>query len=775
MVSKKSVAHKAASEKSASSTKAAVSKKAESISETKSKSKASEKNTKNEIAKNPQKSAAKKTAEQGAALKNAASSSKTLSQKSAPSSSQKKSAPAKSAVSPAAKKSEPEKSVSIAKSAASKKAVSGNAMSAEKAKSNLQDKSVKKNSPAKTANEKTTTSAQSKAVKQTSPAKTANYDESQIRHLDALEHIRLRSGMYIGRLGDGSNQNDGIYVLLKEVIDNSIDEYIMGFGKQIDVALKDNRVKVRDYGRGIPLGKVVDCVSEINTGAKYNDDVFQFSVGMNGVGTKAVNALSSYFRVVSVRDGDCAEAIFERGKLVKERKGHLKEKQPNGTYFEFVPDEEIFGHYSYNMEFVEKRIWNYAYLNEGLSLRLNGKEFKSSNGLFDLLNNEIEGESLYPIGSCVGKQIKFAFTHTNGYGENHFSFVNGQYTADGGTHLNAFKEGFVKGINDFYQESFRAEDVREGMASAVLVKVKDPIFESQTKNKLGNTDVRQWIVGEVQAALVDWLHHNPQAAAKIKEKIQTNEKLRTELSAVKTKAKEAAKKISIRIPKLKDCKFHISDGEKGANSMIFITEGDSASGTMTHSRDSSYQAIFSLRGKPENMYGKKQSDIYKNDELYQLMMALGIENDVSNLKYAKIVIATDADNDGYHIRNLVMTFFLGYFEELVTSGRVFILETPLFRVRNKKENIYCYSEAERDAAQAKLGKSAETSRFKGLGEINPTEFSQFIQGETMHLTPVEISQLKTVPKLLGFYMGKNTPERREFIEKHLLSNAEIDT
>lgn len=754
--SKKLAVQNAASKNAASSARAAVSKKAEPVSKTKSKSKESEKNS---LAKTPRKSAAKKSANQGTALKNNASSPKTVSQKpeaSLSSTSQKKSTPAKSATSPVAKK-----------------AVSKNSISS--AKANPQGGLVRQTSSLKSAAAKATPSVQSKSVKQPSTAKSATYDESQIQHLDALEHIRLRSGMYIGRLGDGSNQNDGIYVLLKEVIDNSIDEYIMGFGKRIDVALKDNRVKVRDYGRGIPLGKVVDCVSEINTGAKYNDDVFQFSVGMNGVGTKAVNALSSYFRVVSVRDGDCAEAIFERGKLVKERKGHLKEKQPNGTYFEFVPDEEIFGKYSYNMEFVEKRIWNYAYLNEGLSLHLNGKEFKSSNGLFDLLNNEIEGECLYPIGSCVGKQIKFAFTHTNGYGENHFSFVNGQYTADGGTHLNAFKEGFVKGINDFYQESFRAEDVREGMASAVLVKVKDPIFESQTKNKLGNTDVRQWIVGEVQAALVDWLHHNPQAASKIKEKIQTNEKLRTELSAVKTKAKEAAKKISIRIPKLKDCKFHVSDGEKGANSMIFITEGDSASGTMTHSRDSSYQAIFSLRGKPENMYGKKQSDIYKNDELYQLMMALGIENDVSNLKYAKIVIATDADNDGYHIRNLVMTFFLGYFEELVTSGRVFILETPLFRVRNKKENIYCYSESERDAAQAKLGKGAETSRFKGLGEINPTEFSQFIQGETMHLTPVEISQLKTVPKLLGFYMGKNTPERREFIEKHLLSNAEIDT
>lgn len=782
MSSKKSVAQSTVSKKGALSAKAAVSKKSESVSKKNYPSPAAQKKSaeansrgkseeKKSLVKNPQKSAAKKTVAQGAVSKNVAPSAKSAaskksaaSEKAAISSSQKNPVLTKTQAKTAAPKT------SAAASPASKKSVAQSA--------NLKNATPSANAAASEQTSKAKSNSQGSPAKQSAPANQpspAKYDESQIQHLDALEHIRLRSGMYIGRLGDGSNQNDGIYVLLKEVIDNSIDEYIMGFGKRIDVALKDNHVKVRDYGRGIPLGKVVECVSEINTGAKYNDDVFQFSVGMNGVGTKAVNALSSYFRVVSVRDGDCAEAIFERGKLVKERKGHLKESQPNGTYFEFVPDEEIFGKYSYNMEFVEKRIWNYAYLNEGLSLRLNGKEFKSSNGLFDLLNNEIEGESLYPIGSCVGKQIKFAFTHTNGYGENHFSFVNGQYTADGGTHLNAFKEGFVKGINDFYQESFRAEDVREGMASAVLVKVKDPIFESQTKNKLGNTDVRQWIVGEVQAALIDWLHHNPQAASKIKEKIQTNEKLRTELSAVKTKAKEAAKKISIRIPKLKDCKFHVSDGEKGANSMIFITEGDSASGTMTHSRDSTYQAIFSLRGKPENMYGKKQSDIYKNDELYQLMMALGIENDVSNLKYAKIVIATDADNDGYHIRNLVMTFFLGYFEELVTSGRVFILETPLFRVRNKKENIYCYSEAERDAAQAKLGKSAETSRFKGLGEINPTEFSQFIQGETMHLTPVEINQLKTVPKLLGFYMGKNTPERREFIEKHLLSNAEIDT
>ena len=603
-------------------------------------------------------------------------------------------------------------------------------------------------------------------------SKSKIYDESQIKHLDALEHIRLRSGMYIGRLGDGSNQNDGIYILLKEVVDNAVDEFIMGYGTKIEIVVKDNRVKVRDYGRGIPLGKVVECVSEINTGAKYNDDVFQFSVGMNGVGTKAVNALSSYFRVISIRDGKCCEAIFEKGKLVNQRTGKLKENQPNGTYFEFVPDEEIFGKYNFNLEFVEKRIWNYAYLNEGLTLKFNGQEYHSDNGLFDLLNNEINDEALYPIGSYVGEHLKFAFTHTNSYGENHFSFVNGQYTADGGTHLNAFKEGFVRGVNDFYGTNYKAEDVREGMSSAVLVKVKDPVFESQTKNKLGNTDIRSWIVSEVQSGLNEWLRKNPESAKKLKEKIEANEKLRTELSAVKKEAKEAAKKVSIRIKKLKDCKYHVQDGAKGENSMIFITEGDSASGTMTHSRDANFQAIFSLRGKPENMCGKKQSEIYKNDELYQLMSALGIEMDIENLRYSKIIIATDADNDGYHIRNLVMTFFLGYFEELVTTGRVFILETPLFRVRNKKENIYCYSEEERDKAQSKLGKNCETTRFKGLGEINPSEFRQFIDPETMHLTPVEISQLKAVPKLLQFYMGKNTPERREFIEKHLL--ADID-
>lgn len=672
-----------------------------------------------------------------------------------------KSAPLKKAAKTAAKPEKKQPAQSASAPAARKKTASACAEKKSAAKISAGKKSVQPQMP----------------VQEMPAAK--EYDESQIKHLDALEHIRLRSGMYIGRLGDGSNQNDGIYVLLKEVIDNAIDEFIMGFGNTVEVEVKDGRVKVRDYGRGIPLGKVVECVSEINTGAKYNDEVFQFSVGMNGVGTKAVNALSSYFRVVSVRGGQCAEAVFERGKLVSSRSGNLKQKQPDGTYFEFVPDEQIFGKYSFNMEFVEKRIWNYAYLNSGLTLRLNGTEIKSSNGLLDLLTREIGGKedasiSLYPIGSYSGTHLKFAFTHTNSYGENYFSFVNGQYTADGGTHLAAFKEGFVKGINDFFGASYKSEDVREGIAAAVLVKIKDPVFESQTKNKLGNTDIRQWIAAETQSGLDDYLHHNPEAARKIQEKIQANEKLRTELSAVKKEAKEAARKISIRIPKLKDCRFHVQDGPKGENSMIFITEGNSASGTMTHSRDADYQAIFSLRGKPENMYGKKQSEIYKNDELYQLMMALGIEQDVENLKYSKIVIATDADNDGFHIRNLVMTFFLGYFEELVTSGRVFILETPLFRVRNKKENVYCYSEEERDKAQARLGSSCETTRFKGLGEISPSEFKDFIAPQTIHLTPVEISQLKTVPRLLSFYMGKNTPERRAFIEKHLLSNADID-
>ena len=597
------------------------------------------------------------------------------------------------------------------------------------------------------------------------------YDESKIKTLSSLEHIRLRTGMYIGRLGDGTNQNDGIYILLKEVIDNAVDEFIMGNGKRIDVEIKDNRVKVRDYGRGIPQGKLVDCVSVINTGAKYNSEVFQFSVGLNGVGTKAVNALSSYFRVVSVREGKAAEAIFERGKLISNKTAKIKEGTKDGTYVEFVPDTEIFGQYAFNMEFVERRLWNYAYLNAGLTIVCNGAKYVSEKGLLDLLNSELEGESLYPVGYYKGKQIEFSFTHSNAYGENSFSFVNGQFTSDGGTHLSAFKEGFLKGVNEFYRKNYKSEDVREGMAAAVAVKIQDPIFESQTKNKLGNTDVKGWIVAETKSAVDDWLHRNPETAKALELKITANEKLRTELNTVKKEAKEAAKKIALKIPKLKDCKYHTEDGAKGENTMIFLTEGDSASGSMVGCRDAMTQALFSLRGKPENMYGRKRTDIYKNAELYNLMMALGIENDIDGLRYNKIIIATDADNDGFHIRNLLLTFFLGYFEELVTGGRVFILETPLFRVRNKKETRYCYSEAERDQALADLGTSCDVTRFKGLGEISPTEFGRFI-GDDMRLVPVEVQSLKNVPKLLEFYMGKNTPQRRDFIVHNLLEQID---
>ena len=601
--------------------------------------------------------------------------------------------------------------------------------------------------------------------------KTAEYDESKIKTLSSLEHIRLRTGMYIGRLGNGSNPDDGIYILAKEIIDNSIDEFIMGNGNKIDISVKNNTVTVRDYGRGIPLGKVVECVSIINTGAKYNDDVFQFSVGLNGVGTKAVNALSSHFKVISIRDGKCAEAVFERGVLKSQRKGTVKPGVKNGTLVEFIPDETVFADFEFNIEFLEKRIWNYAYLNTGLDLHFNGNVYASQNGLLDLLDSELGKNHLYQVGYYKGKQLEFAFTHSNNYGENYFSFVNGQYTSDGGTHLSAFKEGLLKGINEYFRKNYKSEDVREGTASAVAVKIQAPIFESQTKNKLGNAEVRSWIVNETKAGVDDWLHKNPEAAKKLEEKILANEKLRTELNSVKKEAKEAARKIAIKIPKLKDCKYHLGDGPKGENTMIFITEGDSASGSMVSSRDVYTQAIFAMRGKCENMYGKKRAEIYKNAELYNMMMALGIENNIDGLRYSKIVIATDADTDGFHIRNLLLTFFLSYFEELATSGRIHILETPLFRVRNKKETLYCYSEKERDAAIKKIGSSSEVTRFKGLGEISPNEFGQFI-GPDIKLLPVTVQALKNIPEILEFYMGKNTPDRREYIMKNLL--AEVD-
>jgi topoisomerase-4 subunit B len=597
-----------------------------------------------------------------------------------------------------------------------------------------------------------------------------SYDESKIKTLSSLEHIRLRTGMYIGRLGDGSNPDDGIYILLKEVIDNAIDEYIMGYGDAIDIEVKDGTVKVRDYGRGIPLGKLVECVSVINTGAKYNDDVFQFSVGLNGVGTKAVNALSSLFRVVAIRNGEFAEAVFKQGVLQNERKGKLKEVQRDGTYVEFTPDREIFGDYQFNIEFIERRIWNYAYLNAGLTLRFNGQIYKSEQGLLDLLKEETGSEVIYPVGYYKGERLEIAFTHTNNYGEEYFSFVNGQYTSDGGTHLSAFKEGFLKGIQAYFKKDYKSEDVREGTTAAIAVKLKNPVFESQTKNKLGNSDIRPWIVQEVKTAVEDWLHKNTEAAKQLELKIIANEKLRTELNVVKKEAREAAKKIALKIPKLKDCKYHLEDGPKGSDSTIFITEGDSAAGSMVSSRDVMTQAIFALRGKPENIYGKKRTAIYKNEELYNMMMALGIENDVSGLRYAKIVIATDADYDGFHIRNLLLTFFLSFFEELVTQGHVYILETPLFRVRNKKETRYCYSEKERDEAVKALGAGCEVTRFKGLGEISPKEFGQFI-GKDMRLVSVTINTLKAVPQVLEFYMGKNTPERRDYIMKNLIADV----
>lgn len=599
------------------------------------------------------------------------------------------------------------------------------------------------------------------------------YDESSVKTLDALSHIRLRSGMYIGRLGDGSNPDDGIYVMLKEVIDNSIDEFIMKHGKEIQVELDpvSHKVSVRDFGRGIPLGKVIDCVSQINTGAKYNDDVFQFSVGLNGVGTKAVNALSSHFLVRSQREGQFLEAEFSQGKLLKKKEG--KTKDPDGTYVEFIPDNEIFKKFSYEKEYVLKRLWHYAYLNTGLCLHFNGETIESKHGLLDLLNEEVKEEDrLYEPLHHRAKQLEFALLHTQSYGESYFSFVNGQHTSDGGTHLSAFKEGILKGVNEYAKKNFQGVDVREGIVGALLVKVKDPIFESQTKNKLGNTDIRAGLVQEVKDAVVDLLYKNPTTANQIIERIVFNEKLRKELSAVKKEAKEKQKKISFKIPKLRDCKYHLGDGSpQSDNTMIFLTEGDSASASIVASRDPLTQAVFSLRGKPLNVFGMKLDQLYKNEEMFNLMSALNIEDEIEKLRYAKVVLATDADVDGMHIRNLLITFFLTYFEGLVLNEHLYILETPIFKVRNKEKTYYCYSEEERDDAIKKLKKGVEITRFKGLGEISPKEFKQFI-AEDIRLLPVTIQTLSDVKSTLTFYMGKNTPERKQFIMQNLINEEE---
>lgn len=579
--------------------------------------------------------------------------------------------------------------------------------------------------------------------------------------------------MYIGRLGDGTHPDDGIYIMLKEVIDNCVDEFIMNHGKKIEVNVdfREGKVSVRDYGRGIPLGKVLDCVSQINTGAKYNDDVFQFSVGLNGVGTKAVNALSQHFVVRSHRDGQFAEYTFSKGKVLEEQKGATAEK--NGTYVEFIPDVEIFKKFSFNDEYIAKRMWHYAYLNSGLTLKYNGQKIFSENGLLDLLNDEVDSDSrLYEPLHYRGKQLEFAFLHTQSYGESHFSFVNGQYTADGGTHLSAFREGILKGVNEYAKKSFQGVDVREGIVGTVLLRVKDPIFESQTKNKLGNTEIRGPVVQEVKDAVVTLLYKHPETAKKIIERIAFNEKLRKELSAVKREAKEKQKKISFKIPKLRDCKYHLGDkSPRGEETMIFLTEGDSASASIVSSRDPMTQAVFSLRGKPLNVYGMKMDQLYKNEEMYNVMSALNIEDDIENLRYNKVILATDADVDGMHIRNLLITFFLTYFEGLVLNGHLYLLETPLFKVRNKKRTLYCYSEEERDRAISELKTGVEVTRFKGLGEISPNEFKQFI-GDEIRLKAVSINTFSDIKPTLQFYMGKNSPERKQFIMNNLINEDE---
>ena len=642
--------------------------------------------------------------------------------------------------------------------------------------------SVKAAAPAKSASPAKAAAAKA-AAKPAASKGPAVYDESSIQHLEGLEHIRLRPGMYIGSLGDGSNENDGIYILLKEGIDNAVDEFSQGFGKRIDIEIKEGRVKIRDYGRGIPLGKLEDCVSNVNTGAKYNNNVFKQAIGMNGVGIKATNALSSYFRAASIREGKMAVVEYKQGDKIGGKTGKAKEGTQNGTYLEFEPDVSIFGKYEFNMEYVEKRLWNYAYLNPGLLLKCNGKEYFSKNGIEDLLLNEM-GKStkpLYKMFNYKGENLEFVLTHTPSLDKYVYSFVNGQSTEDGGTHVTSFLDGLTKGVNSFYKKEYDEKDVCGGLLCALKIGLDNPMFTSQTKNKLGNVEIRAPIIKEVQLAIDDWLRHNPDVAGSLEDKIIKNQKARNEINSVTEKQiREAEKSVMLKIQKLKDCRYHLQDGEKGANSMIFITEGDSATGSMVGSRDVSYQAIFSLKGKPENMYGRKKSALFENEELKNLTFSLGVQKDIEGLRYNKIIIATDADNDGFHIRNLVMTYLLLFFEELVLTGHVFILETPLFRVRNKTKTVYCYSEESRDKELAKMGASAEVTRFKGLGEINPSEFGQFIfprkEGESedkgMHLTPVTIQSLKNVPEVLKFYMGKNTPERHDFIVHHL--SKEID-
>ncbi len=597
-----------------------------------------------------------------------------------------------------------------------------------------------------------------------------NYDENKIKSLSSLEHIRKRTGMYIGRVGDGSEYDDGIYILLKEIVDNAVDEHIMGFGNRIVITLDGSRIAVRDFGRGIPLGKVVECVSRIHTGAKYSDEVFQFSVGLNGIGAKAVNALSRSFEVRSHRGGEAAEAIFERGKLLKQTKLKMAE-EPDGTWIRFEPDPEIFGIVAFTPDHMDRRLRLYSFLNAGLRIEYNGQIFISRNGLLDLIRDEVGDEALYPPLHHRSKMLEFAITHTQRFEETFLSFVNGQYTSDGGTHLSAFREGLVKGINEFSKGRFDADDIREGMAGAIAVRLKDPVFESQTKNKLGNTELRSELVSKIREIMVDLLHRYPKAAETALIKIEDTVKLRRELQSIKKMARERARSTSIRVPQLKDCKVHFNRRTgRGSESMIFITEGQSAAGSIVSCRDVNSQAIFTMRGKPLNVCDLRRDVVYKNEELYNLMRSLDIEESPECLRYRKIILATDADVDGLHIRNLLLTFFLRFFESIVHGGFLHILETPLFRVRNSKKTAYCYSQSERDEAVKNL-RGAEVTRFKGLGEISPSEFKHFI-GPEMRLTPVRIANSHSVPAILGFYMGRNTPERKQYIMNHLIVGTE---
>ncbi len=609
-------------------------------------------------------------------------------------------------------------------------------------------------------------------------AKDSNYTEDSIKSLDWKDHIRLRPGMYIGKLGDGSSPDDGIYILLKETIDNCIDEFVMGYGKTIDVTIKDGIVSVRDYGRGIPLGKVIDCVSKINTGAKYDSEAFKKSVGLNGVGTKAVNALSMWFQVQAVREGKSKIAEFKRGDLTKDERIKSSD-EADGTIISFRPDEKVFVNYHYINEYVEKMLWNYAYLNAGLTLRYNGHSIKSENGLRDLLDKNLSGPIVYPIIHLRGNDIEVAITHSDQqYVEEYFSFVNGQHTTQGGTHQAAFREAVVKVIRDFFKKDYEASDIRTSIVSAVAVKVLEPVFESQTKTKLGSQDVgpkgpsmRTFVYDFLKVELDNYLHKNPETADLLHRKILQSERERKELSGIQKLARDRAKKANLHNRKLRDCRVHLNDmkDERRLHSSLFITEGDSASGSITKARDVTSQAVFSLKGKPLNAYGLTKKIVYENEEFNLIQAAMDIEDGLENLRYNNIVISTDADVDGMHIRLLLMTFFLQFFPDLVKNGHLYILQTPLFRVRNKKETIYCYSEEERRNAVAKLGVKPEITRFKGLGEISPDEFKHFI-GKDIRLEPVILGAGAKIPEILSYYMGKNTLERQD----HIIANLRVE-